>query len=40
VKLSKEWEEIILSLKDCTPEVLEYRSKILLAISKLAIGSK
>jgi hypothetical protein len=40
VTMSKEWEEIILNLKDCPQDLLEYRSKIILAISKLAIGSK
>ena len=40
VTMSKEWEEIILNLKDCPQDLLEYRSKIILAMSKLAIGSK
>ena len=40
VKMSKEWEEMIMDLKTCTREVVEYRAKILLDISRLTFGVK
>jgi hypothetical protein len=33
-KMSMEWEHIILNLKDSPQDLLEYRSKIILAIPK------
>jgi len=40
VKMTKEWEDMLLNLGDCSPETMEYRSKLLLDISKMTFGVK
>lgn len=40
IKMSKEWEDMLLNLKDCPSELVDYRSKILLHISKSTCGGK
>jgi BTB/POZ domain len=40
IKMSKEWEDMLLDLKNCSQELVAYRSKILLDVSKLTCGGK
>jgi len=40
IKMSEEWEDMLLNLKDCPLELVAYRSKMLLDISKSTRGGK
>jgi hypothetical protein len=40
IKMTEEWEGMLLAMKDCTPEVIAHQSKLLLEISKMTFGVK
>ena len=40
IKTTKQWEEMLLGMKDCTEDLVAHKSKILLEISKLTFGVK
>jgi len=38
IKMTKQWEEMLLGMKDCSEDLVAHRSKILLEISKVTFG--
>jgi hypothetical protein len=40
IKTTKQWEEMLLGMKDCTEDLVAHKSKILLEISKMTFGVK
>jgi BTB/POZ domain len=40
VKMTPEWEQMLLNLRNCSPEMVEYQSRLLLEISKMTFGVK
>ena len=40
IKTTKQWEEMLLGMKDCTEDLVAHKSKILLKISKMTFGVK